>query len=160
MKKFVVFIGAFVLVSCMPKGPQASYILPLYPLAQWSEPQKAERSFDREGVLTTVQGKEVMGTVDDENRKQFFYTDSEFRDDDFWRYYLVDETLMKIGYQTIFVEEYKEDRQFVGLRDDDGHVLLLSNIVEFANDNQDEPECPCTYTFTIFTNDERVVLED
>jgi len=158
MRRMIILIGIFVLISCAPQGPQVSYILPLYPQAQWAEPQDAQRSFVWEGTETTVFGKELIGTYDDKKQKKLFYKESEFADDDFWKYYLADETLLKIGYKTIFVEEYESDRQFVGLRDEEGHVLLLSNIVEFANDNVAEPECPCTYSFTIFTNDERVEL--
>lgn len=156
MVKLLFFLVILFLASCTPQGPQAGFLIPLYPPAQWSEPQDAERSFEWEGVLTTVQGNEVMGTYDDEKQNKLFYKESEFADDDFWKYYLVDETLMKMGYQTIFVEEYESDRQFMGLRDEGGHVLLLSNIVEFSNDNIEEPECPCIYTFTIFANDERI----
>ncbi|MBU0766194.1 hypothetical protein KKF55_00175 [Patescibacteria group bacterium] len=164
MKRLLLIFGALALGACTTEvkspAPLASYALSLYPHALWSDPVEAERSFVWEDEETTVQGREVTGTYDEGEQNSLQYSDIQFADEDFWKFYLEEETLKKIGYETIFVEEEEYDRQFVGLRDEEGHVLLLSNIIDFDTDIAFAPECPCKYTFTIFTNDERVELSE
>ncbi|MCF7844438.1 MAG: hypothetical protein K9M03_01240 [Kiritimatiellales bacterium] len=163
MKRLMFICGALLISGCSPKNEspplQASYIIPLYSHAVWSQPLESERTFEWEGELTTVQGREVTGTYEEGVQNSLQYSDMEFADEDFWKYYLGEDTLKLSGFDTIFIEEEDYDRQFVGLRDEAGHVLLLSNIIDFDVNIAFAPECPCTYTFTIFTNDERVVLE-
>ncbi len=68
------------------------------------------------------------------------------------------DSLKNLGYEEVFAEEDKFDRQLAGFRDDLGHVLILSNLVEYSFVSEAFSDCPCTYHFAVFTNDERVLL--
>ncbi len=136
--------------------PSESLILPLYPVAEWAEPREAERTFIWEGEERTVSGFEVAGVLD-EKEPELLSKDTDFADEDFWIFTIGTNTLIKLGYKVIFVEEELEDRQFLGFKNDDGHVLLLSALTEF--EDTERLSCPCTYYFTVFTDDKRVLLK-
>jgi len=157
--RITLIASSILLTACAAKVTQQSLTLPLYPHAEWSEVQEGVRAFLWDGEETQINGWEIMGTYDDGVQKDFFYSDSEHADQDFWHFYLGESTLMDLGYDTIFTEEQQFDRQFVGLQDEENHVLLFSNMVEFSVPFPEDPECPCKYTFTIFTDDERVELQ-
>jgi len=156
-----IFFG-FALASCQPSSevPEpASFELSLHPVFDWSEPVKITRTITSPDGDVNIEGNEVTAVYEDEELKMLHYPESDFPDQDFWRYYLGEETLQKLGYTHILAEEEDFDRQFIALGDESLHVLMLSNLVEFTGPFPDAPECPCKYTFTIFTNDRRIIME-
>ena len=109
----------------------------LYPDANWSAVFESDRIFEWEGEKTVVKGRIIGGVIENE---------PDLTDEDFWEFMLYDEKLKKLGYENIFIEEEIEDRHFLGLRNKEGHVLLISSMKEYEGDD-------FRYTFTIFTDD-------
>ncbi|MFH0770428.1 MAG: hypothetical protein V1926_03550 [Candidatus Peregrinibacteria bacterium] len=152
-----------VLLGCSRSSPSelqgpASFMLPLYPLVRWTVPLPAERTFAMEGVERTVSGLEISAEFSDEGEPALYYNDSEYADEDFWRFMTEGQTIEKMGY-SVFVSEQGDDRQFLGFSDAEGNVLLIAHLMRTTSfTEEEEPACPCEYTFTVFTNDPRVEL--
>jgi len=131
--------------------------LTLYPLVDWDERRESSRTFTWEGSEVTINGWEIQGTLEQSLNMDLLNEETEYADDDYWEFMLAGDKLKKLGYERIMAQEEKEDRQLVALRSNDGHLLILSSIVDYF-----DPElrmCPCDYTFTVFTDDERVQLK-
>ena len=129
----------------------------MYPLAEWEDAREASRVFVWEGREVTVKGWETQGTLDQNMDLDLLDEKVDFANDDFWQFMIGGEMLKNLGYEKILAQEEKEDRQLVALRSNDGYLLIISSIVDYF-----DPEllmCPCEYTFTVFTDDERVQLK-
>ncbi|MDP7247650.1 MAG: hypothetical protein QF741_03435 [Candidatus Peribacteraceae bacterium] len=131
--------------------------LALYPLAQWDKPIDSTRTFIWEGREVTIKGREIQGVHDKDLDSDLLSEETDYADDDFWQFMLGGEKLKNMGYEKILVQEEKKDRQLVGLRSNDGYLLLLSSIVDY--EDPDNFLCPCKYTFVVFTDDKRVIME-
>lgn len=154
---FLVLTGCTGSESSAPQGT-ASFAIPLYSIVQWTVPLPAERTFVMEGNERTVPGLEITAQFSDEGEPVLYYDDSEYADEDFWRFMTEGGAIGQMGY-TMFVSEEGDDRHLLGFSDSEGHVLLLSHLTRTTTfTDQEEPACPCEYTFTIFTNDPRVEL--
>jgi len=145
-------------VSPDAAGPNASLTLPLYPALTWSIPREAVRTFSASGTVKNVPGFEITSLAQDDENFPFVYADSEYPDEDFWRFYLESKTIDDMGY-TLIASEEKDDRSLIAFGDEAGHALVLSHIMQYDAVEDGEPLCPCIYAFTIFSDDPRVVME-
>ena len=162
MKRVIIFV--FLLSGCVVAPEEeasldATVIIPLYPAVAWTTPEEKIRYIDYgSGGVLGIGGWEITAMADDREPQELFFSESEHVNQDFWRYYLEDFALSDIGLDTVFLEEDLNDRSMVGLRNDKGHVAILSHILEFDSMVNGELDCPCLHRFTIFTNSELIVL--
>jgi len=133
--------------------------LPLYPNVEWSNPKPAVRAFEYGGKTVQVNGFEITAQSKQDSGEDLGYENASYTDDDFWFFYLGNDVLKNLGYTEVFAEEDKFDRQLAAFRNSDGRVLILSNLVEYAVSSELASDCPCTYHFAIFTNDERFKMQ-
>jgi hypothetical protein len=130
----------------------------------WSEPKLEWRTVKDPdtGSERTFKGHAVTCTVDENevgDSTPLVYKDSDFMDEDFWWYYVGNNALKNLGYPEAFVYEQSFDRQYMGLLNEQGNVVMLSSIREFDMPFPEDPQCPCKYTLSVFTDDERVLIE-
>lgn len=137
--------------------------MPLYPFVTWSNPEPTARTFTDGEEEITVEGWEVVAAYADESAElvpeELVFEESEYVDEDFWHYYLGTPTLNDMGYTTVLLEEDLPERHLIALGDDGGHVLVITDTIVFHGEYEGEPDCPCEYTFTVFSDDERVLAQ-
>ncbi|MBU0458803.1 hypothetical protein KJ652_04800 [Patescibacteria group bacterium] len=160
MKRIIFFTSLILLSSCfskdLPAEQSETSVLPLYSHVEWSHAKDSQRLFAYEGTETLVSGLETYAVYDGDME-----VEGEMIVDRFWEYFLAGDSLKNLGYEEIFVLEEEFDRQFVGLRNKEGNIILISSITDFdfVDESEEIYECPCIFTFKVFTDDERVQLK-